>query len=184
MKLWKLCIFVVVLFIGLEVGTPYITNYVLETMSFLNESLNNGEIEEEVESEFDDSEVVSAVVSESRLKTLLTYLPFLGINISDVTVISEPKIVSSEALSFTYNSNLFSLYQVDVSSSDINGVVSALKENNVVDIGEERYVGYVASDFIVLIEEVNDLPKLIESVKEVNAVLSSLGFEKVSIKFE
>lgn len=184
MKLWKLGIFVVVLFVGLEVGTPYISDFVIKSVGFVNDSLNKNENEEVLDTEFDESEAVSAVVSESRLKTLLTYLPFLGINIRDVEEIEEPKMTSSEALSFTYNSNCFALYQVDVANTDVSTVVSALKENNIVEIDGVSYVGYVASDLVVLIEEVKDLPKLIESVREVNSVLSSLGFEKVSLKFE
>lgn len=174
MKLLKWCIVIVLVFVGSQLSTPYLTEFISQFTPKVEES---SEKEEE-------STPVNTVIEESRLKTLLTYLPFLGINISDVSEIATPKIKSSEALTFTYHDNVFSLYQVDSTSEESMQVMSSLKKNNMVEISDVLYVGVVASDYVVLVEEVHDLPNLVKSVKEINDVLGSLGFEKVSLKFE
>lgn len=184
MKLLKSCIVIFIVFVGLELSAPYLARYVPQLVHTVNNQVNLNEENDDIDTEVIENDVVSVIASESRLKTLLTYLPFLGIQISDVMVNDVPRIPSKEALTFTYNSNLFALYQVDMTNEEVSVVVETLRDTNIIEFEDKSYVGYVASDLIVLIEEVNDLSSLIESVREVNGVLTSLGFEKVSLKFE
>lgn len=172
-------------FVGVQWGTPYLGDVGENIQNTLNSTFfNNQDTVEEKVKPNQDTEVANGILEDSRLKTLLTYLPFLGIKISNVEAIANPKIESSEAVSFTYNSNVFSLYQIDTSSEKAKEIVSLLEGSHVLEVNGKSYVGIAASDYVILVEDVKDLSLLVKSIHEVNEVLTSLGFKKVSLKFE
>ncbi|MBQ9987126.1 MAG: hypothetical protein IJP28_01980 [Erysipelotrichales bacterium] len=174
MKLLKWCFTLVLALAIVEWGLPLATTYLKPLIQFPTPP-----------DQVDNEQTVPVTsIPTSRLQTILMYLPFLGIQIEDVSTISSPKLPSIDSVSFTYHSNSFSVYQIDPTQEEIQTYIEALEANNMLELPDGTYVGISTSDYVLLVEEIHDLASFIESVKEVNGILESMGMEKVSLKFE
>lgn len=175
MKLLKWCFTLVLALATIEWGLPLATPYLMPLFKLPIE-----------QQEIVDSEQTAPVTSipTSRLQTILMYLPFLGIQIEDVSMIESPKLPCIDSVYFTYNTNSYSVYQVDPDHEDVKNYISELETTNMLELPDSTYVGIATSDYVLLVEEINDLALFIESVKEVNGILEGMGMEKVVLKFE
>ena len=96
MKLLKWSFTLVLALATIEWGLPLATPYLKPLFKL--------PIEQQEIVDIEQTAPVTSIPT-SRLQTILMYLPFLGIQIEDVSMIESPKLPCIDSVYFTYNTN-------------------------------------------------------------------------------